>query len=1067
MKYLRKFAFVLFMIVILQLVSVRDIVRGSQTNLLPTDTLLTELDESETPEEEAIQAIVVVNSSSGKSYVADRDYIATMPALTTEEEVANFIKTYESSAEDRELVRQGFEQAGFNIVAQDNLFLIVSGSPSTFQTILPNFSQQTNSTSGNSSEIFSGRSISISSEIRDLVDGIIIPQESVETNNLNEVTYNLIDIPLSTVSGSTIQGLNADYDDVLKALRLDKAHQQGFLGKGVRVGFYDTGVYFGHGFFREHPTDIKFFKFVDGKITKVKSNCDQSDPHGTQVASFLINSAPQAQFYSFAKGADKKDEPSNDELLSYLVYINSSHLVDIFSLSRGINEEFPYVLIGDYMAEIRMEFINFINDKGLVFVAGGNANECTLVYCSGHNWYASYPEVISVGGSEIYFQAASRYYLSASSNAVSFSSIRYTNPVRNVPDVVSLYGPLQVPLLSGGYKYLGGTSFSTPQIAGMAALLKATMPNLSQYQLKEILFNSSFDITLGSSADGDTALVGYDRATGYGQPIATDMLQDRQQLYPGWNLIGLTTTYDYTGESLLRYVQRFYGECDALSVYDVNQQAYNYLIIDEEGFVYGFDFDVKPQDAIWIRCQDKTSWTRQGLYVDSTLPIFLSHGWTGISIPYSTHTCSAKELLTETNGVCTKIARYDGQFQSFIIDNASEYGTNFALIPGEGYMVLCNGNLTWTPNCEDAEPLSNDVGTPSTNNLFTELANRQAEDPITNTLSSVSEESPNAMACDIYDRFLTNISGNTFSVIWTTGNPCPGYLIVNEGGGTGMVAYDDRGMNYSGTSHHVTIRGLSPLTTYNYQIISGTTSSLWSQATTGSNLGYELRGNNLSGVVYGANGVRFPGAIAYAWLSDDNNNASSIISIPIDEKNDGFSIVLGNARTYDLSAYFDLGKAKTLVLTFRAGRMGSYKQILIQDPFNSTPNIDIGSIILDSIPEVPQLQQPFSSTMDFSPEFLFSTTGAEVLKYRIELSRDNFNTIDYAFNQTQGDGWSSPSYPDGWTAQFMIPYKLENLTTYYWRVFAYDVNNESWSGASKIGAFSVNKFFQYIPAIRK
>ena len=61
----------------------------------------------------------------------------------------------------------------------------------------------------------------------------------------------------------------------------------------------------------------------------------------------------------------------------------------------------------------------------------------------------------------------------------------------------------------------GGTSGATPQVAAIAALLFSDNPNLGADDVKTIIAHSAIDV-LADIAPEDTALVGWDKFTGWG-----------------------------------------------------------------------------------------------------------------------------------------------------------------------------------------------------------------------------------------------------------------------------------------------------------------------------------------------------------------------------------------------------------------------------------------------------------------------------------------------------------------------------------------------------------------------
>jgi subtilisin family serine protease len=55
------------------------------------------------------------------------------------------------------------------------------------------------------------------------------------------------------------------------------------------------------------------------------------------------------------------------------------------------------------------------------------------------------------------------------------------------------------------YKYLQGTSMASPNVAGVAALIRSYYPTLSAQQVKHILIHSGIAITTNVSVGGNSA----------------------------------------------------------------------------------------------------------------------------------------------------------------------------------------------------------------------------------------------------------------------------------------------------------------------------------------------------------------------------------------------------------------------------------------------------------------------------------------------------------------------------------------------------------------------------------
>jgi subtilisin family serine protease len=173
----------------------------------------------------------------------------------------------------------------------------------------------------------------------------------------------------------------------------------------------------------------------------------------------------------------------------------------------------------------------------LTVIAGG----VTVVFSGGNGhvaFPAMMPQVIAVGG--VY--ADNNGALRASNYASSFMSLIFSG--RRVPDFCGLVGMqpkgiyIKLPIPQGcdidgdlggspfpnkdesgtndGWGVFSGTSASAPQIAGICALLLQKRPSLTPNQVKAILRATTVDVTMGTSAMGESAGLGPDPATGAG-----------------------------------------------------------------------------------------------------------------------------------------------------------------------------------------------------------------------------------------------------------------------------------------------------------------------------------------------------------------------------------------------------------------------------------------------------------------------------------------------------------------------------------------------------------------------
>ena len=189
---------------------------------------------------------------------------------------------------------------------------------------------------------------------------------------------------------------------------------------------------------------------------------------------------------------------------------------------------------------------NFLKPLEAAVIEAVRSRGITVCFSAGNGHFgfpAQMPEVIAVGGVFAHANlAGDDFQMEASNYASSFDSQIYAG--RHVPDVCGLVGMqprgiyIMLPVepgdiidnnLSGaafpnkdvtaandGWAVISGTSASSPQIAGVCALLKQVQPGLSPDLTKAILRASARDVKAGNSNQGQPAGEGHDGATGAG-----------------------------------------------------------------------------------------------------------------------------------------------------------------------------------------------------------------------------------------------------------------------------------------------------------------------------------------------------------------------------------------------------------------------------------------------------------------------------------------------------------------------------------------------------------------------
>ena len=294
---------------------------------------------------------------------------------------------------------------------------------------------------------------------------------------------------------------------------VETLHNRGFRGEGIRIALLDNGFhYVGHKAFetlREEGRIVAERDFVNGDDNVADEtgqpvtgdeNLNSQNIHGAQVLSVmagddpgrLVGVAPKAE-YILAKTEDNSSELpiEEDRWIAGLEWADSLD-------ARVVNSSLGYTTWDDgsgYSYEkldgktaLTTQAAAMAAQKGMVVVtAAGNEGNKAWTYITVP---ADAPDVISVGAVNQQLEIAS------------FSSVGPTADGRIKPDVVALgVGVVVADIRAGDYVRKNGTSFASPLISGVSALLLQINPSWDAQRVAEELRVSATDL---GAAGADT-----------------------------------------------------------------------------------------------------------------------------------------------------------------------------------------------------------------------------------------------------------------------------------------------------------------------------------------------------------------------------------------------------------------------------------------------------------------------------------------------------------------------------------------------------------------------------------
>lgn len=274
------------------------------------------------------------------------------------------------------------------------------------------------------------------------------------------------------------------YQDGLAIAGLDTLWDT-YDGTGIRVAVIDTGVNNQHEDFSGTALFEEGYNAITDSVITLDSNSDDNG-HGTHVAGIIgarrnngkgiVGAAPGATIIPIKAGSANGSFSSGDTAKAINKAVELNAKVINMSLGGGAAS----IAVADAIK-------NAVNNNVVIVVSMGNEG-VNLV-----NYPAAYPGVIAVGATKV---------VQGNHEATDFTTggkhISITAPGQDIWSLDYFN--------NSNYVSMDGTSMSAPFVSGIVALLLEKYPDLTPYQVKDMLESTADDI--------DSP--GFDYATGHG-----------------------------------------------------------------------------------------------------------------------------------------------------------------------------------------------------------------------------------------------------------------------------------------------------------------------------------------------------------------------------------------------------------------------------------------------------------------------------------------------------------------------------------------------------------------------
>lgn len=285
-----------------------------------------------------------------------------------------------------------------------------------------------------------------------------------------------------TMDNDPLSRSSYDPIDYANIINLSSAWNYETGSANVKVGILDTGIDSGHPSLQGKVSTSLSAVFNNGQIIE-DNNPQDLDGHGTAVAGFI---AAQQDQTNKVVGVCQNVTLVSLKICNSVSDANVSNAIAAINYAKTKNIpilNISYSWKSSDLSNSTGLLTSIQNYGGLVICSAGNAN--VNIDDSNNSNYPIYPAIYNLNNLIVVGNSTAlneRY----SSSSYGITSVDIFAPGTNVNCLTSTStGYAGVPRL------VSATSYSTPLVAGVAALLKSNNPSLSVSKIKEIILGSS------------------------------------------------------------------------------------------------------------------------------------------------------------------------------------------------------------------------------------------------------------------------------------------------------------------------------------------------------------------------------------------------------------------------------------------------------------------------------------------------------------------------------------------------------------------------------------------------